>query len=263
MSNRVLMFQRMFKLLVSAFIASILILPLIVAAKLAGAGLEPLYFSFIYLGLLAATYLSIGKVAKYLLKRFYNITFISLDEYEWPEDEAYSDASDDENLFMVWSVIRALHTNLSSDKERGVVLVVHDEGTPISAYPMDKFFEELGGDAEEGSDVEAYISEDGDLIVSLSLEYFRRLLAIVSRGEGELGIVESMGEARALYDASLAMTRALYRDLQGDMALYVAYKAVVKLARKSLKVPEKMLEDLIPMDRQKKAMILEQLREEI
>ena len=256
------MFQRLFKLFVSAFIASILVLPLFVVTKLLNASLGPLVFSFIYLGFFTATYLSIGKVAKYLLRRFYNISFISFDEYGWIDEDAYNDANDEENLFMVWSLVKALYGHLSSNEKRDVALLVHAEGTPISSYPMEWVFEELSEEPDEDSSVEAFITEGGDLVVCLSLDYFRKLLIIVSRGEGELGIVEDMDEARTLFDTSLAMTRALYRDLQRDMALYVAYKAIVKLAKKGLRVPERILEDLIPIDRHKKTMIMEQLKEE-
>jgi hypothetical protein len=253
----------LFKFFASAFIASILIIPVFVFLELVGVDLSSLGLSLIYLGFFTATYLSIGRVARFLLKKFYNISLVPLDdEYSWFDEEIYSEASDEENLFMVWSMVRAIYSKLSSNTEKEVVLVVHAEGAPISSYPEEWMLEDLGEEPSEEAGAEAFLADGGVIAVYLELEYFRKLLAIVSRGEGELGIVESMSEARALYEVSLAITRALYGSLQREMELYLAYKAIVKLSKDSLRIKPKQLEDLIPADKQKRSLIIQQLKEE-
>jgi len=250
-------------LFVSAFISSILIIPVFVITKLAGISLGPLGLSLIYLGFLSTTYLFIGRAARFLLRKFYNITLVPLDDdYGWLDDESYKEASDEENLFMVWSLIRAMYSKLTSDGEKTIAVLVHAEGTPLSFYPSDLMLEDLEDEPSEDKGVEALLVDGELLVVYLSIDYFKKLLAIVSRGEGELGIVESMSEARTLYETILAVTRALYGNLQRDMELYLAYKAMVKLSKESLKIRLQHLEDLIPADKQKRMLIKKQLKEE-
>ncbi|MFP3286675.1 MAG: hypothetical protein RXP86_05440 [Acidilobus sp.] len=178
------------------------------------------------------------------------------------DDEDLSTADYDvgystESLFLVHSLVESL----AKEMFRGFSSVVVEAYLPdaLLVYP-EPSDEEVPQGFSEPDGAEA-VAEEKRLRVMLDERHYASLARVVSRGEGERGVIESEGELRALYDVAKAIALSNIDD--EALAAYAAYKAIVKMIRtRRLVVPER-LRDLLPFeDRDLRRRVREQVAEE-
>jgi len=162
-----------------------------------------------------------------------------------------------ESLFLVHSLVESL----AKEMFRGFSSVVVEAYLPdaLLVYPEPSDEEVPQGFSEpDGAEAEA---EEKRLRVMLDERHYASLTRVVSRGEGEKGVIESEDELRALYDVAKAIALSNIDD--EALAAYAAYKAIVKMIRAHrLAVPER-LRDLLPFeDRDLRRRVREQVAEE-
>jgi hypothetical protein len=162
-----------------------------------------------------------------------------------------------ESLFLVHSLVESL----AKEMFRGFSSVVVEAYLPdaLLVYP-EPSDEEVPQGFSEPDGAEA-VAEEKRLRVMLDERHYASLARVVSRGEGERGVIESEGELRALYDVAKAIALSNIDD--EALAAYAAYKALVKMIRtRRLVVPER-LRDLLPFeDRDLRRRVREQVAEE-
>jgi hypothetical protein len=162
-----------------------------------------------------------------------------------------------ESLFLVHSLVESL----AKEMFRGFSSVVVEAYLPdaLLLYP-EPSDEEVPQGFSEPDGAEA-VAEEKRLRVMLDERHYVSLARVVSRGEGEKGVIESEGELRALYDVAKAIALSNIDD--EALAAYAAYKAIVKMIRAHrLAVPER-LRDLLPFeDRDLRRRVREQVAEE-
>jgi hypothetical protein len=162
-----------------------------------------------------------------------------------------------ESLFLVHSLVESL----AKEMFRGFSSVVVEAYLPdaLLVYP-EPSDEEVPQGFSEPDGAEA-VAEEKRLRVMLDERHYASLARVVSRGEGERGVIESEGELRALYDVAKAIALSNIDD--EALAAYAAYKAIVKMIRAHrLAVPER-LRDLLPFeDRDLRRRVREQVAEE-
>ncbi len=162
-----------------------------------------------------------------------------------------------ESLFLVHSLVESL----AKEMFRGFSSVVVEAYLPdaLLVYP-EPSDEEVPQGFSEPDGAEA-VAEEKRLRVMLDERHYVSLARVVSRGEGERGVIESEGELRALYDVAKAIALSNIDD--EALAAYAAYKAIVKMIRtRRLVVPER-LRDLLPFeDRDLRRRVREQVAEE-
>jgi hypothetical protein len=162
-----------------------------------------------------------------------------------------------ESLFLVHSLVESL----AKEMFRGFSSVVVEAYLPdaLLVYP-EPSDEEVPQGFSEPDGAEA-VAEEKRLRVMLDERHYASLTRVVSRGEGEKGVIESEGELRALYDVAKAIALSNIDD--EALAAYAAYKAIVKMIRAHrLAVPER-LRDLLPFeDRDLRRRVREQVAEE-
>jgi hypothetical protein len=162
-----------------------------------------------------------------------------------------------ESLFLVHSLVESL----AKEMFRGFSSVVVETYLPdaLLVYP-EPSDEEVPQGFSEPDGAEA-VAEEKRLRVMLDERHYASLARVVSRGEGERGVIESEGELRALYDVAKAIALSNIDD--EALAAYAAYKALVKMIRtRRLAVPER-LRDLLPFeDRDLRRRVREQVAEE-
>jgi hypothetical protein len=162
-----------------------------------------------------------------------------------------------ESLFLVHSLVESL----AKEMFRGFSSVVVEAYLPdaLLVYP-EPSDEEVPQGFSEPDGAEA-VAEEKRLRVMLDERHYASLARVVSRGEGEKGVIESEDELRALYDVAKAIALSNIDD--EALAAYAAYKALVKMIRAHrLTVPER-LRDLLPFeDRDLRRRVREQVAEE-
>ncbi|MGC9209945.1 MAG: hypothetical protein ACP5FT_01565 [Acidilobus sp.] len=174
-------------------------------------------------------------------------------------DEDYVDG-DEDSLFLVYALVNDMSRQIFKDLKSIYVEVYLPDSLFIYPEPYEdedqsEFFQ---SDFVEG--VQASL-RDGRLIVRMDGRVYARLVNVVERGEGEVGVIEDEDELRALYEVAKAVAEAGI-DEEG-FASYAAYKALLKMMRQHrLSVPER-LRDLLPFeDRELRRRIREQVAEE-
>jgi hypothetical protein len=186
--------------------------------------------------------------------------YLPMEEDEDDEDLSAADYDagySTESLFLVHSLVESL----AKEMFRGFSSVVVEAYLPdaLLVYPEPSDEEVPQGFSEpDGAEAEA---EEKRLRVMLDERHYASLTRVVSRGEGEKGVIESEGELRALYDVAKAIALSNIDD--EALAAYAAYKAIVKMIRAHrLAVPER-LRDLLPFeDRDLRRRVREQVAEE-
>ena len=186
--------------------------------------------------------------------------YLPMEEDEDDEDLSAADYDagySTESLFLVHSLVESL----AKEMFRGFSSVVVEAYLPdaLLVYPEPSDEEVPQGFSEpDGAEAEA---EEKRLRVMLDERHYASLTRVVSRGEGEKGVIESEGELRALYDVAKAIALSNIDD--EALAAYAAYKALVKMIRAHrLAVPER-LRDLLPFeDRDLRRRVREQVAEE-
>jgi hypothetical protein len=186
--------------------------------------------------------------------------YLPMEEDEDDEDLSTADYDagySTESLFLVHSLVESL----AKEMFRGFSSVVVEAYLPdaLLVYPEPSDEEVPQGFSEpDGAEAEA---EEKRLRVMLDERHYASLTRVVSRGEGEKGVIESEGELRALYDVAKAIALSNIDD--EALAAYAAYKAIVKMIRAHrLAVPER-LRDLLPFeDRDLRRRVREQVAEE-
>jgi hypothetical protein len=186
--------------------------------------------------------------------------YLPMEEDEDDEDLSAADYDagySTESLFLVHSLVESL----AKEMFRGFSSVVVEAYLPdaLLVYPEPSDEEMPQGFSEpDGAEAEA---EEKRLRVMLDERHYASLARVVSRGEGEKGVIESEGELRALYDVAKAIALSNIDD--EALAAYAAYKAIVKMIRAHrLAVPER-LRDLLPFeDRDLRRRVREQVAEE-
>jgi len=186
--------------------------------------------------------------------------YLPMEEDEDDEDLSAADYDagySTESLFLVHSLVESL----AKEMFRGFSSVVVEAYLPdaLLVYPEPSDEEVPQGFSEpDGAEAEA---EEKRLRVMLDERHYASLARVVSRGEGEKGVIESEGELRALYDVAKAIALSNIDD--EALAAYAAYKAIVKMIRAHrLAVPER-LRDLLPFeDRDLRRRVREQVAEE-
>jgi len=187
--------------------------------------------------------------------------YLPMEEDEDDEDLSAADYDagySTESLFLVHSLVESL----AKEMFRGFSSVVVEAYLPdaLLVYPEPSDEEEVpqGFSEPDGAEAEA---EEKRLRVMLDERHYASLTRVVSRGEGEKGVIESEGELRALYDVAKAIALSNIDD--EALAAYAAYKAIVKMIRAHrLAVPER-LRDLLPFeDRDLRRRVREQVAEE-
>jgi len=186
--------------------------------------------------------------------------YLPMEEDEDDEDLSAADYDagySTESLFLVHSLVESL----AKEMFRGFSSVVVEAYLPdaLLVYPEPSDEEVPQGFSEpDGAEAEA---EEKRLRVMLDERHYASLTRVVSRGEGEKGVIESEGELRALYDVAKAIALSNIDD--EALAAYAAYKALVKMIRTHrLAVPER-LRDLLPFeDRDLRRRVREQVAEE-
>jgi hypothetical protein len=186
--------------------------------------------------------------------------YLPMEEDEDDEDLSAADYDagySTESLFLVHSLVESL----AKEMFRGFSSVVVEAYLPdaLLVYP-EPSDEEVPQGFSEPDGAEA-VAEEKRLRVMLDERHYASLARVVSRGEGERGVIESEGELRALYDVAKAIALSNIDD--EALAAYAAYKAIVKMIRAHrLAVPER-LRDLLPFeDRDLRRRVREQVAEE-
>ena len=186
--------------------------------------------------------------------------YLPMEEDEDDEDLSAADYDagySTESLFLVHSLVESL----AKEMFRGFSSVVVEAYLPdaLLVYP-EPSDEEVPEGFSEPDGAEA-VAEEKRLRVMLDERHYVSLARVVSRGEGERGVIESEGELRALYDVAKAVALSNIDD--EALAAYAAYKALVKMIRtRRLVVPER-LRDLLPFeDRDLRRRVREQVAEE-
>jgi len=186
--------------------------------------------------------------------------YLPMEEDEDDEDLSAADYDagySTESLFLVHSLVESL----AKEMFRGFSSVVVEAYLPdaLLVYP-EPSDEEVPQGFSEPDGAEA-VAEEKRLRVMLDERHYASLTRVVSRGEGEKGVIESEGELRALYDVAKAIALSNIDD--EALAAYAAYKAIVKMIRAHrLAVPER-LRDLLPFeDRDLRRRVREQVAEE-
>ena len=186
--------------------------------------------------------------------------YLPMEEDEDDEDLSAADYDagySTESLFLVHSLVESL----AKEMFRGFSSVVVEAYLPdaLLVYP-EPSDEEVPQGFSEPDGAEA-VAEEKRLRVMLDERHYASLARVVSRGEGERGVIESEGELRALYDVAKAIALSNIDD--EALAAYAAYKALVKMIRAHrLAVPER-LRDLLPFeDRDLRRRVREQVAEE-
>jgi hypothetical protein len=186
--------------------------------------------------------------------------YLPMEEDEDDEDLSAADYDagySTESLFLVHSLVESL----AKEMFRGFSSVVVEAYLPdaLLVYP-EPSDEEVPEGFSEPDGAEA-VAEEKRLRVMLDERHYVSLARVVSRGEGERGVIESEGELRALYDVAKAIALSNIDD--EALAAYAAYKALVKMIRtRRLVVPER-LRDLLPFeDRDLRRRVREQVAEE-
>jgi len=186
--------------------------------------------------------------------------YLPMEEDEDDEDLSAADYDagySTESLFLVHSLVESL----AKEMFRGFSSVVVEAYLPdaLLVYP-EPSDEEVPQGFSEPDGAEA-VAEEKRLRVMLDERHYASLTRVVSRGEGEKGVIESEGELRALYDVAKAIALSSIDD--EALAAYAAYKAIVKMIRAHrLAVPER-LRDLLPFeDRDLRRRVREQVAEE-
>jgi hypothetical protein len=186
--------------------------------------------------------------------------YLPMEEDEDDEDLSAADYDagySTESLFLVHSLVESL----AKEMFRGFSSVVVEAYLPdaLLVYP-EPSDEEVPQGFSEPDGAEA-VAEEKRLRVMLDERHYASLARVVSRGEGEKGVIESEGELRALYDVAKAIALSNIDD--EALAAYAAYKAIVKMIRAHrLAVPER-LRDLLPFeDRDLRRRVREQVAEE-
>jgi hypothetical protein len=186
--------------------------------------------------------------------------YLPMEEDDDNEDLSAADYDVDystESLFLVHSLVESL----AKEMFRGFSSVVVEAYLPdaLLVYP-EPSDEEVPQGFSEPDGAEA-VAEEKRLRVMLDERHYASLARVVSRGEGERGVIESEGELRALYDVAKAIALSNIDD--EALAAYAAYKALVKMIRtRRLAVPER-LRDLLPFeDRDLRRRVREQVAEE-
>jgi len=186
--------------------------------------------------------------------------YLPMEEDEDDEDLSAADYDagySTESLFLVHSLVESL----AKEMFRGFSSVVVEAYLPdaLLVYP-EPSDEEVPQGFSEPDGAEA-VAEEKRLRVMLDERHYASLARVVSRGEGERGVIENEDELRALYDVAKAIALSNIDD--EALAAYAAYKAIVKMIRAHrLAVPER-LRDLLPFeDRDLRRRVREQVAEE-
>jgi len=186
--------------------------------------------------------------------------YLPMEEDEDDEDLSAADYDvgySTESLFLVHSLVESL----AKEMFRGFSSVVVEAYLPdaLLVYPEPSDEEVPQGFSEpDGAEAEA---EEKRLRVMLDERHYASLTRVVSRGEGEKGVIESEGELRALYDVAKAIALSNIDD--EALAAYAAYKAIVKMIRAHRLVVPERLRDLLPFeDRDLRRRVREQVAEE-
>jgi len=186
--------------------------------------------------------------------------YLPMEEDEDDEDLSAADYDvgySTESLFLVHSLVESLAKEMFRGFSSVVVEAYLPDALLIYPEPSD---EEVPQGFSEPDGAEA-VAEEKRLRVMLDERHYASLARVVSRGEGERGVIESEGELRALYDVAKAIALSNIDD--EALAAYAAYKALVKMIRTHrLAVPER-LRDLLPFeDRDLRRRVREQVAEE-
>ncbi|GAB6148612.1 hypothetical protein [Stetteria hydrogenophila] len=178
------------------------------------------------------------------------------------EDEGLEGVDDPEGELFVWALARSLYKGMGGGED--VVLVVVDEGIPVTAYPPEAYMEVDSEEVEAQEPPRAERDpEAGMVVVTLSPNQFLQLSRAAKTGEGESLVVEDYGTLKTLYSLAKALAEAITGP--GPLASYVAYKAILKAHERGYIRfnPEGLLDKLPLEDSHTRRRVREQVSEEL
>ena len=175
------------------------------------------------------------------------------------EDLEGVDLDEDESPFLVWMLLNRITSSITSSKVN-LVLYIAEDGIPVAVYPQAD--SEFTGILEPGNEIRVD-AKGSQVTVILPLDDYLSLKELIEKRDGEVVEIQDQRELALIYRVAYALAKELNKGADPTIIHYIAYKAIVKLAkRKAILLPEKTLYNIPELDPDTRKRILDQLREE-
>ncbi len=191
---------------------------------------------------------------------------IDFDMTQDDEEEKELINSDEEDLFMVYNLIKGIVKQISRETKDIIIEIYRGDFTII--YPEINMIDdetdisnELSYDyPQEGSDAQ-YLN--GYLIIRMKYEDFYNLLSSLKKGDGEVAVFSAINELKTLYNITKIITKALLEEDSNELTSYITYKAIISLKKKSMiSISDNIIDELPFESKELKKKIKEQVKEE-
>ncbi len=254
----------MFKLFVSGLGAWIISVSTYIVLSLMGKPVSPIGLLLLFMILTIIGYITMDKVLSFVTRGLSNMVSDSILDKEGIDilgEDVVDEVYNDDKMFLVWGFISGLVREMT-DRRPDIILVVHEEGIPVTSYPEAATMLEIDYD-ETGLEVKPQVKFTGkNMLVTITIEDYFTIRELLEREEG-IAVIESEREIEKVYDIAKNIAEAMNQGANNAFISYIAYKSIIKMkTRGAIRIPERLLAKIPFEDNETKERIIRQVKEE-